>query len=175
MVLEVEKINDKIQNEVSNLDSFNGLEIICEALVYKVLEIFGKNSLLTILYQVGAGPGEVVANKIKETHNKDDFEILELFEILLRELKGLYSIQVREIQEEPDRIRIIIENRCYLRRLIEDREKLEFGMAICRVNKGYFETAIKILLGEKIKKMEINFIENDAENEYCLEELIFYR
>ncbi len=171
--MEVKKINDKIQNEVSNIDSYLGLEIICEAFVYKILKVFGKNSLLSILYQVGSGPGEVIANKIKETYNRDDFEILELFEILLRELKGLYSIQIREIQEEPNRIRIVIENRCYLRRLIEDREKLEFGMAFCRVNKGYFETAIKILLKDKIKKVEINYLENDEENEFCLEELIF--
>ncbi len=173
--MEIEKINNKIQNEVSNIDSFKGLEIICEAFVYKILKVFGKNSLLSILYQVGSGPGEVIANKIQETYNRDNFEIIELFEILLRELSDLYSIQIREIQEEPDRIRIVIENRCYLRRLIEDREKLEFGMAFCRVNKGYFEKSLTILLKDKIKKVEINFIENDKENEFCLEELIFHR
>ncbi|KKM91437.1 hypothetical protein LCGC14_1228510 [marine sediment metagenome] len=173
MLVEVEKINDKIHNEVSNIDSFKGLEIICEAFVYKILKVFGENSLLSILYQVGAGPGEVIADKIKEIYNRDEFEVLELFEILLNELKELYSIKIREIQEEPDRIRIIIENRCYLRSLIEDREKLEFGTAFCRINKGYFETAINILLKDKIKKIEINFIENDEENEFCLEELIF--
>ena len=171
--MEVEKINNKIQNEVANIDSTKGLEIICEAFVYKILKVFGKNSLLTILYQVGSGPGEEIANKIKENYTREDFEILELFEILLQELKELYSIQIREIQEEPGKIRILIENRCYLRKLIEDREKLEFGMAFCRVNKGYFETAIKTLLEDKIKNIEINFIENDSENEFCLEELIF--
>ena len=173
--MEVEKINAKIQNEVSNVDSFLGLEIICEALVYKVLEIFGKNSLLSILYQVGSGPGEAIANKIKEKYNRDEFEIPELFEILLREVSDLYSIQIRDIQEDPNSIRILIENHCYLRRLIKNREKLEFGMAFCRVNKGFFETTIKILLEDKIKNIEINFIENDEENEFCLEELIFYK
>lgn len=171
--MEVEKINAKIHNDVSNIDSYKGLEIICEAFVYKILKVFGKNSLLSILYQVGAGPGEVIANKIKEIYNRDEFEILELFEILLNEVRDLYSIQIRDIQEEPGKIRIVIENRCFLRELINTREKLQFGMAFCRINKAYFETAIGILLKDKIKKIEINFLENDEENDFCIEELIF--
>jgi len=94
--------------------------------------------------------------------------------ILMDELKEYYSIQIRDIEQYDDRYRIIIENHCFLRKPIKNREKLKFGKAFCRINKGYFETAFQKLLGDKMKKIEINFIDNDAENDVCIEELNFY-
>ena len=143
-------------------------------MVYKILDVFGRNSLLSILYQIGSGPGEVIANRIKLRYNKEEFGILELIEILMNELKEFYSLRIREIQKSTEKIRIIIENYCFLREPIKNREKLKFGKAFCRINKGYFETAFKILLGNKIKKIEINFLENDEERDFCIEELNFY-
>ena len=90
------------------------------------------------------------------------------------ELKDYYSIQVRDIEQYDDKYRIIVENHCFLREPIKNREKLKFGKALCRVNKAYFETAFKKLLGNKVKKIEINFLENDAEKDACVEELNFF-
>ncbi|MFX0141809.1 MAG: hypothetical protein ACFFDN_49690 [Candidatus Hodarchaeota archaeon] len=172
--MEIDRFNDRIQNDISNVNPLKGFEIIGEAMVYKILDVFGRNSLLSILYQIGSGPGEVIANRIKLLYNKEEFEILELIEILMNELKEFYSLRIREIQTSSEKIRIIIENYCFLREPIKNREKLKFGKAFCRINKGYFETAFKILLGNKIKKIEINFLENDAERDVCIEELNFY-
>jgi hypothetical protein len=172
--LEIDRFNDRIQNDISNLNSLKGFEIIGESMVYKILDIFGRNSLLSMLYQIGSGPGEAIANRIKLRYNKEEFEILELIEILMNELREFYSLRIREIQTSMEKIRIIIENYCFLRQPIKNREKLKFGKAFCRINKGYFETAFKILLGNKIKKIEINFIENDEEKDVCIEELNFY-
>jgi len=172
--LEINQFNKRIQNDISNIKSLKGFEIISEAMVYKILDVFGKNSLLSILYQIGSGPGEIIAERIKQRYNKEEFEILELIEILMNELKDYYSLQIREIQQYPERIRMIIENYCFLREPIKHREKLKFGKAFCRINKGYFETAFKILLGNKIKKIEINFLENDELRDICIEELNFY-
>lgn len=94
---------------------------------------------------------------------------------MVSELKEFYSIQIRDIQENPSRLRIVFENYCFLREPIKNREKLHFGKVFCRVNKGYFETSMRVLLGDKIKKIEMNFIQNNAENDVCIEELIFYR
>ncbi|MFX0104438.1 MAG: hypothetical protein ACFE75_02980 [Candidatus Hodarchaeota archaeon] len=170
----IEQFNNKIQNDISNINSLKGFEIISESLVYKILDVFGRNSLLSILYQIGSGPGETIARRIKEQYNKEEFEILELIEILMNELKEYYSLRIREIQQYQEKIRIIIENYCFLREPIKQREKLQFGKALCRINKGYFETAFKILLGNKIKKIEINFLESDEERDLCIEELNFY-
>ncbi len=169
-----EELNKRIHNPIENINSVKGLEIISESLVYKVYDVFGRNSLLSILYQTGVFPGTIIANRIKKEYNKEEFEIIEALVILMDELKEFYSIQVRDIEQYDDRYRIIIENHCFLREPISHREKLKYGKAFCRTNKGYFETAFQKLLGNKIKKIEINFLENDAEKDVCVEELNFY-
>ena len=169
-----EEFNQKIYNSSNNLNSLGGFEILCESLVYKIYDLYGKNMLLSMLYQIGAGPGEVIANRIKKEYNKEEFEILEAMEILLKELKDFYAIQVRKIEEHEHMLKMIIENRCFLRASIKQRNKLGFGKAFCRVNKGYFEKAFKLLIGNKLTKIEINFLENDPIKDVCVEELKFY-
>lgn len=170
----LKKLNERISNPSKNINSVKGFEIITESLVYKVYDIFGRNSLLSILYQTGVFPGNIVAERIKKEYNKEDFEIVEALTILMDELKDFYSMQVRDIEQFTDKIRIVVENHCFLRKPIKNREKLKYGKALCRVNKAYFETAFQKLLGNKIKKIEINFLENDAEKDVCVEELNFY-
>jgi len=172
--LNKEEFNERIRNNSNHLNSLGGFEILCESLVYKIYDLYGRNMLLSMLYQIGAGPGEVIANRIKTKYNKDQFEIFEAMEILLKELKDFYAIQVRKIEEHDNMLRMIIENRCFLRESIKTRTKLGFGKAFCRVNKGYFEKAFKLLVGNKLKKIEINFLENDPLEDVCIEELIFY-
>ena len=167
-------INKNIKNDISNVNSLKGFEVISESLVYKILDIFGKNSLLSMLYQIGSGPGEIIAKRIKEKHNKEEFGIFEALEILMTELKEFYSIQIREVQLNSEQTRIVIENFCFLREPMKHREKLQPGKAFCRVNKGYFETAFRKLLGNKVKKIEINFLQDDLEKNMCVEELIFF-
>lgn len=168
------ELNERIDNPVENINSVKGFEIITESLVYKVYDVFGRNSLLSILYQTGVFPGTIIAERIKKEYQKEDFEIMEALVVLMDELKDYYSIQVRDIEQYEDRYRIIIENHCFLREPIKHREKLKFGKALCRINKAYFETAFKILLGNKVKNIEINYLENDTEKDVCVEELIFY-
>ena len=168
------ELNERIYNPIQNINSVKGFEIISESLVYKVYDVFGRNSLLSILYQTGVFPGTIIAERIKKEYNKEEFDIMEALVILMDELKEFYSIQIRDIEQYNDRYRIIIENYCFLRKPISHREKLDYGKAFCRINKGYFETAFQKLLGNKIKKVEINFLKSDAEKDVCVEELNFY-
>ena len=168
------ELNERIFNPTENINSVKGFEIISESLVYQVFDVFGRNSLLSILYQTGVHPGNIIAERIKREYGKEKFEIVEALVILMDELKEFYSIQVREVEQYEDKYRIVIENHCFLRKPISHREKLDYGKAFCRINKGYFETAFQKLLGDNIKKIEINFLENDAEKDVCVEELNFY-
>ncbi len=171
----IEEINERIQNPIKNINSIKGFEVISESLVYKVYDVFGRNSLLSILYQIGVFPGTTIAERIKREYGKEEFEIMEALVILMEELKEFYSLQVRDIEQYDEKVRIVIENHCFLRTPISHREKLNYGKYFCRTNKGYFETAFQKLLGNKIKKVEINFLENDVEKDVCVEELIFYK
>ncbi len=172
--MDKEELNKRINNPSDNLKSLEGFGIICESLVYKIYDIYGRNTLLSMLYQIGKGPGEIIATRIQKKYQKDHFEILEAIEVLLIELKDYYSVQIRDIEELDDKVRVIIENRCFLRETIKHREKLKFGKAFCRINKGYFEEAFEILVGNGIKNIEINFLENDEVNDLCVEEVNFY-
>ena len=169
------EINERIRNPIENINSVKGFEIITESLVYKVYDVFGRNSLLSILYQIGVHPGTIIAERIKKEYQKEEFEIMEALVILMDELKEFYSIQVRTIEEDDEKVRLVIENHCFLRDSIKRRPKLDFGKAFCRVNKGYFETALRKMLGSKISKIDINYLENDEEKEACIEELVFYK
>jgi hypothetical protein len=171
----IEEINEMIKNDSSQINSLKGFEIICESMVYKVLDLFGKNALLSMLFQIGSGPGEAIANRIKEVYQKEDFEILEALIVLMRELKEYYAIKIQSAEEDDEKVVLVVENRCFLREPIKHRSKLQYGKAFCRVNKGYFETALKKLLGNKIGKVEINFLYNDEEKDMCVEQLIFYK
>ena len=170
----MEELNKRIFNPIENINSLKGFEIISESIVYKILDLFGRNSLLSMLYQIGVGPGEAISKRLKEKYDKHEFEILEALIILTNELHEFYSIKVRDIKQYDNFIHIEIENYCFLRESIKHRDKLKYGKAFCRINKGYFETAFKKLLGEKIRKIEINFLENDPQKDVCIEELNFY-
>ena len=104
----MEIINQKLQNDPTNIKPLKGYEIICEAMVYKILDIFGKNSLLSMLYQTGAGPGEAIAERIKKVYNKEEFGILEAVQILFSELKNFYSIQIKEIKKTDEMMSIVL-------------------------------------------------------------------
>lgn len=170
--INIDKINKKIKNPTKKFSSLKGFEIIAENLVYKIYDLFGRNALLSMLYQIGKGTGEIITKRIKEKYKKDKFELEEAFQILLEELKDFYSVQIKDIEVSEDKIRMIIENRCFLRDPIKDRERLKYGKAFCRINKGYFEAAFTDLT--KIKKVDINYLKNDEEKDVCIEELIFY-
>ncbi|MHA1294563.1 MAG: hypothetical protein ACTSQJ_18130 [Promethearchaeota archaeon] len=173
--IDIDELNKRIENPISNINSLLGFEIISESLVYQIYDIYGRNLLLSMLYQVGKAPAEVISARLKKKYNKEKFEILEALQIFVEELKEFYSIKIREIEDDEEKTRIIIENYCFLRGSIKKREKLKFGKAFCRVPKGYFETAFYRLLGDKVKKVEINFLHNDEEKDICVEELIFYK
>lgn len=173
--MNINDINYDLVNDIENINSLKGLEIICESLVYKVLDLFGKNALLSILYQIGAGPGDQISRRLKEVYNKDSFEPMEAFELLFTELRDYYSIKVRELYEDDEKIKLIIENHCFLRKPIKNRNSLKHGKAFCRVNKGYVETALKKLMGDKILGLDIKFLSNDDSKDACIEELVIYK
>ena len=170
--IDIDELNEKIKNPTKNLNSLKGFEIIAESLVYRIYDLFGRNMLLNALFQTGARAGEIVAKELKEKHGKKLFKIEEAVPLLLESLKEFYSIKIKKIEKISNKIRILIENHCFLRETIKNRESLKFGSAFCRINKGYFESAFQDLVN--IKSVEINFIESDDEKDVCIEELIFY-
>ena len=52
----------------------DGYEVVLEAMVYKIYDLFGKNALLSMTYQIGAGPGGQIATRILKERNIDKIE-----------------------------------------------------------------------------------------------------
>jgi hypothetical protein len=173
-MLNTDELNRKILNPTENVNTLRGFEIIAEALVHTIYQVFGKNMSLNILYQIGAGPAEKIAQRIKKKYSKEKFKIIEAVGVVFEELKGFFSVQIKSIESDDIKIKIVLENHCFLREPIKNRDSLDFGKSFCRINKGYFETVFKRLLGEELKKIEVNFLENVEENNACIEEIIFY-
>ncbi|MHA1150517.1 MAG: hypothetical protein ACTSR8_20045 [Promethearchaeota archaeon] len=169
-----EEINEKILNTSTKLDTVAGFGNIAESLVDHIYELFGRNTLLNILYQCGVGSAERISKRLKTKYQQEKFTIDEAIKILFNELRDYYSIQIRDIEQNGNKIRFVIENRCFLRDSIKTREKLKFGKAFCRINKGYFETAFKNMLGDTLEKIDISYLHNDDEKDVCVEELVFY-
>ncbi|MEJ2252024.1 MAG: hypothetical protein P8Y97_20485 [Candidatus Lokiarchaeota archaeon] len=112
--------------------------------------------------------------RIKEKYQREEFEIFEAIKLLMKELSNYYSVQIREVERDDNKVRITIENHCFLRKPIKHRKNLDFGKSFCRINKGYFETAFRYLLRNKIRNVVINYLGNDEFKDVCIEELIFY-
>ena len=170
--LDIDELNEKIKNPTENLNSLKGFGIISESLVHIIYDLFGRNMLMNTLFQTGARAGEMVAIRLKRQHGKKLFKIEEAVPLLLESLKDFYSIKIQKIETTNNKIRIIIENYCFLRDPFRNKKHLRYGSAICRINKGYFEKAFQELTN--IKNVDINFLENDEEKDVCIEELIFY-
>ena len=85
------------------------------------------------------------------------------------------GIIIEGLSCKNEKIKLIIENHCFLRNPIKNRSKLKHGKAFCRVNKGYVETALKKLMGDKISGLDIKFLYNDELKDACIEEVVFYK
>ncbi len=169
-----DELNLKIENPFSNINSLKGFEIVIENFVESISKLFGKNALLTISYQIGRNTGNILSERLKKKYGKNQFGVLEALEVLMKELNLFFSVQVKEMEHGDGYLKLIVENHCFLREPIKHRPKLKFGHTICRLNKGYFETAFKELLGDRLKSVEISYLDNDSTKNVCIEQLMFH-
>ena len=171
-----EEINKEIKNPRDAFEALAGFEVVLESFVYKIYDLFGRNALLSMTYQIGSGPGSAIANRILKEKGIDKMEDpLEALKILLNENRTLYSVQIKSmklesIDDQLDNLVITINNRCFYRESLKKRPRLKIGGPLCRINKAYYETAFKVLTG---LKCEIDFIKNDEEKDFCIETITF--
>ncbi|MFX0100279.1 MAG: hypothetical protein ACFFCS_11910 [Candidatus Hodarchaeota archaeon] len=170
---DIEEINNLIKNEVENVDYLKGMEIVLESFSAKIMDVFGKNTLLSMLYQIGAKTGEIIAKRIKREHKKEIFEPLEAIGIFFKEVKGFFCVEVKNIEEDENYIRIYLKNHCFFRDAMNNRAGLVPGKMLCRINKGYFEFALLNLVKPVYNKVDMSLVENDEANDCCIECLSF--
>lgn len=171
------ELNEKINNPRDVFEAKKGYEMVLEALIYNIYSVFGKNALLSTTYQIGAGPGQEAAQKILSTKGATKIEDpLIAFELLLNENREFFSMNVLDIKQENhdekyNKLTLTINDRCFYREVCHKRPRLRVGGPLCRINKAYFETALKKLTGFKV---DISFIKDVPEKEMCLETISFF-
>ncbi len=176
VTMDITTLNAKLQNANANVDSIRGIEVVLEAFVKKVIELFGKNALLSAGYQIGAAPGQKIAQRILATRGNVKFtDPIEALLALFTETKKYFNVEivkVDNIQQNGTDVIVTMKNHCFLRDVIKHRSGLEMGGPLCRINKGYLEAALKLLLGEK--KVELTRTGDDPGADMCLETLRFF-
>lgn len=169
------QVNAFLENELTQVNYQQGLEILLESLSSKIVDIFGRNALLSMLYQIGATTGSVVAKRIIEEQGKETFTPVEAFSLLFKTVRSYFKVMVKEIKQDEHGMSITFTNHCFLRNIIKDREKLRAGGRLCRITKGYIESAMDTLLKGGDQKVEVGFVENDEDGDCCLEKLTITR
>jgi len=70
---------------------------------------------------------------------------------------------------KSDKLKILLENRCFYRESFKRKKWLKIGGPLCRVSKAFIEIACKRLTG---LKCDIDFIQNHEEKNVCSENLV---
>jgi hypothetical protein len=166
----VEKYNKILEKTDDEFDLLGGYESIISGLVIQVSDIYGENTARNLCYQIGSKPGEKIARKILEYQNGVVFnDPTEAFVNLLGRLKAYYHPVIESITTTPEGIlKLKFTNSCYLDAVFSRRTEFSKGGSLCRIVKGYFETALKILTG---KKVILDYL--DTKNEPCKMEISF--
>ncbi len=158
----------------AELDELGGLEILVESLSIKVTEILGKNTLLAMAYQIGKEPADKISERLLATRNGVLFEDpVEAFVSLMENVKSYFQVQIVTIERnDQGRVLLSFKNKCYFRSAVSHRPGLKVGTALCRITKGYIETAIAKLTSWKA---DVRLLGQDEEQAQCLEQVIFTR
>jgi hypothetical protein len=167
----IAKINELLAKEDERFDIVGGYEAILSGLVSQVGDVYGANTAKNFCYQIGIKPGDTIARKILETRGGKLFDDpVDAFVNLLGRLKAYYKVQVKDTVRNADgSFTIKFLNNCYLDLLYNRHPDVTKGGVLCRVTKGYLESALKTLTGKKV------IYESTTTSEaHCQSELTFY-
>ena len=165
----INKYNALLQGSTDEFDVIGGYEVLLGGLEKNLSDLYGLNTAKNFIYQLGTGPGKQVATILLQEHNNEIYtDPLEATGELLIRLKSYHSAQIQKAYVEGGKTHIVLYNTCFLNGMFKRRPDMVRGDILCRLNKGYFEFALKNLTK---KNVILNFIE--SANERCTLELIF--
>jgi hypothetical protein len=150
-------------------------EEIMEGLVTHVKEVFGRGTVLSIVYQIGSNAGRKSAEALLATRNGVKYEdpVDALVDTMQLE-HHKYRLQIAgiEVNQEAKTVLVRLKNQCFLREFLDRSTKIRIGSTLCRVNKGYFEGLFKEIVAD-LRGVDISFQENCVADQTCLESILF--
>lgn len=174
---EIKRFNDLINNEEPKFEPKTEYEKVILSLVTKIRDVYGRGTVLSITYQIGSDGGTKAADEIlKQRDGKPFDDPVEAMVVLSTLVKHQYSIFIESIEtdESNGSITVNVLNQCAFREMTTKYKEIRPGSSVCRIGKGFFESALKILLQDKYK-VDISFKENVEEMNKCREIVKFIK
>jgi predicted hydrocarbon binding protein len=167
----IDKYNKLLDNPSPDFDIVGGYEVLMAGISKNLPETFGDATAKNFTYQIGVLPGRKIGERIVQENSNEKFEnVVEAAVNLMSRLKGYYQFQIENVDEENNQTILIARIKCYMEELYKHRTDLIKGGPLCRINKGYFESALKIMTG---KKVLVDQTAAGSEDEMCKLKIVF--
>ncbi len=174
---DINRFNNLINNEEPKFEPKTEYEKVILSLVTKIRDLYGRGTVLSMTYQIGSDGGIKAANEILNQRGGKTFDDpIEAMVVLSTLVKHQYSIFIESIdtEESSNTITVNVLNRCAFREMTTKYKEIRPGSSICRIGKGFFESALKLLLKDTYK-IEISFKENVEAEAKCREIVKFIK
>jgi predicted hydrocarbon binding protein len=153
-------------NDMSQLRrTVDALSILAGGLAITLDEVVGEHGGAAITYKLGANAGRKIADRMRRLEKPED-AMTKLF----CETKGIYDTKMGEMRNlqdgEPSGVLEI--KGCFIREVAK-KQGLKIGGTLCRITRGYYETALARMTGKKVNIRLIDGSDNVCHSSVCFE------
>lgn len=124
----------------------DALTILAGGLAVTLSEVLGEHGGAAITYNLGANAGKKIAERLGKFEKPQ-----EAMDKLFPQIKGIFDVSVKQLSQQQDgQSSGEIETRgCFIRDVLNKRG-IKTGGVLCRISRGYFETALSKMTGAKV-------------------------
>jgi predicted hydrocarbon binding protein len=152
-------------NELTQLKkTVDALTILAGGLAVTLNEVLGEHGGVAIIYNLGANAGKRIAERLGKFK-----EPREAMDNLFPQIKGIFDVSVKQLNHQQNgELKGEIETRgCFIREVLNKRG-IKVGGVLCRISRGYFETALSKMTGAKVTVRMTEYSDNK-----CLDSVSF--
>jgi predicted hydrocarbon binding protein len=135
------------ENDVSQLrKTIDALTILAGGLAVTLNDVLGEHGGAAITYNLGANAGKKIAERLGKFEKPQ-----EAMDRLFPEIRGIFDVSIKQLGNHLDgELSGQIETRgCFIRDVLKKRG-IKAGEVLCRVSRGYFESALSRMTGAKV-------------------------
>jgi hypothetical protein len=152
-------------NDLSQLKkTVDALTILAGGLAVTLNDVLGEHGGAAITYTLGANAGKRIAERLGRFDKPR-----EAMDKLFPEIRGIFDVSIKQVGDQQDgEVSGEIETRgCFIRDVL-NRRGIKVGGILCRISRGYFETALSKMTGVKVTVRMLQ-----SSNDICLDSVKF--
>jgi predicted hydrocarbon binding protein len=142
----------------------DALTILAGGLAVSLNEVLGEHGGAAITYNLGANAGKRIAERLGMFEKPQ-----EAMDKLFPEIRGIFDVSVKQLTHQQNgEFSGEIETRgCFIRDVLIKRG-IKAGGVLCRISRGYFETALSKMTGAKVTVRRLQSSDSN-----CLDSITF--